>query len=155
MQSYVKASSWTCMKAHRFACILEHSECILEHSACILEHSACILEHFACLLEHSMLSGTFWNFLHAFWNILEHSEWILEHSACILEHSACILEHSGIFWNILELYRFAHCERISTLNSHRHTDIRTCWAASSQLKTCSHTCVYTFNKATANPPHKF
>ncbi len=74
-----------------------------------------------------MHSVTFWNILHAFWNIL-HAFWNILHAFWNF------LEYSGIVWNILELYRFAHCVRISILNSHRHTDIRTCLASSSQLK---------------------
>ena len=79
-------------------------------------HFECILEHSACILDHS---GTFWNSLEhsgTFWNILE---------------------HSGTFWNSLEhsgTVKIAYFERISDWNSDRQTDIRTCWAASSQLK---------------------
>ena len=52
-----------------------------------------------------MHSETFWKILNAFWNILE--------------HSACILEHSEAEFQLV----------------HGRTYIRTCWAASSQLKT--------------------
>ena len=88
---------------------------------------------------------TFWNILHTFWNILEFSACILEHSGtfwmhfeCILEHSAFILEHSGTFWNILEhsecckKVEFQLCWRTDKL-CWQTEDIRTCWAASSQL----------------------
>ena len=109
------------MQAHRSACILEHSACILEHSACILELSAFILKHSACILELSAC--------------------ILEHAACILENSACLWNILHAFWNILEHFPciLGHSGPIDHRQTDRHTDghthIRTCWAASSQLKT--------------------
>ena len=109
----------------------------------ILEHpwtSWNILEHF----------GTFWNILEhseTFWNILEHCKCILEHSGFQnLEHSGTfwnILEHSGTFWNILEysgtFWNCTDCTQWKNFNlglgqTDGQTDIRTCWAASSQLK---------------------
>ncbi len=107
------------MQAYVTACKLmdlQASSWICMHSACILEHSACILEHSACIREHS---------------------------ACIMKHSGTFCMHSGTFWNILSAVR----SRISTLLSDRRTeDIRTCWAASSQLKisTWQFQCFITF-----------
>ena len=136
------------MQAHRSACILEHSGTFCMHSVTFCIHSG----------TFCMYSGTFWNILHAFWNILHvfwnilHAFWnILEHSECILNVFLNILhsfwnflensgtfwncpEHSGTFWNIL--YRL---HNVIGTQTHGHTDrrtedIRTCWAASSQLK---------------------
>ena len=90
---------------HAFWNILHTLWNILHVFRNILEHSACILVHSGTFCIHS---GTFWSFLHAFWNILEHSGTFWVHFECILE-------------------------RISTWDLDRHTDIRTCWAASSQL----------------------
>ena len=133
--------SWNCMQAHWNACNLmdlhatlgnlgQPKECTQTEFNCItlLFHgfdllTVNILVHsgtFWNILEHS---GTFWNILHAFWNILEHSACILEHSTCILEHSACILVHSR---------PIDHTRTDGQTD--RQTDIRTCWAASSQLK---------------------
>ena len=119
----------------------------------ILEHAACILEHSGTFCMHS---GTFWNFLHAFWIILELSACILEHSGTfcmhsgtfwkILEHAACILEHSGTLCmhsGTLCMHSWTFCmhsdqlttDRQTHTQTHGHTDIRTCRAASSQLTT--------------------
>ena len=96
-----------CMHSGTF-CI--HCGTFCMHSGTFCIHSGTFCMHFGTFCMHS---GTFWN----------------------------ILEHFGTFWNILELYRFAHCERILIRDSHTHTDrqtdIRTCWAASLQLKTIS------------------
>ena len=117
---------------HTFRNILEHSACILAHSAYILEHSACIPEHSACIPEHSAWipgnSGTFCN-LHAFWNILELSARILEHSECIFN---AFLNIMHAFWNILDVVE--GCRKVDFQVDDGQTDIRTCWAASSQLK---------------------
>ena len=126
MQTYVIACKL--IDLHAFWNILEHSACILEHSACILEHSACLLENPTCILEHS---GTFRNFLHAVWNIL-HAFWYnLEHSGTFWNS----LEHSGTFWNILLLHWMLEFQLVHRqTDTHTQTDIRTYWAASSQLK---------------------
>ena len=104
----------------------------MKHSACILELSACILEHAACLWS---ILHAFWNILHAFWNIL-HAFWnILYAFWNILEHSGMvqnILELSDTFWNILG-HSISGWPQTHT-HTHGQTDIRTCWAASSQLK---------------------
>ena len=85
-----------------------------------------------------MHSGTFWNILHAFWNILL-SFWNILHAfGKIQELSACILKHSGTFWIILDAVE--GCRRIfsgwpcTDRQTDRQTYIRTCWAASLQLK---------------------
>ena len=113
------ASSWICM-----------------HSANILLHSAYILE----------TSGTFYIHSGTLWNILEYSIYILEHYAYILEDSWTFYIHSRTFWNILEhsayiqaFYAYIECCKkvefqIGT-HTHGQTDIKTCWAASSQPKT--------------------
>ena len=67
---------------------------------------------------------------------------ILEHSVCL-----CILEHFGTVQNILEQSRtFWNCKdcimwknfRLEDRHTDGQMDIRTCWAASSQLKTWSY-----------------
>ena len=63
----------------------------------------------------------FWNIPYAFWNILEHSEMVQN-----------ILELSDTFWNILG-HSISGWPQTHT-HTHGQTDIRTCWAASSQLK---------------------
>ena len=79
-----------------------------------------ILEHSAYILEHS---GTFWSILHAFWNILEHSGTFCIHSGTFCIHSWTFCIYSGTF-----------CMHSDQLSTDKHTDIRTCWAASSQPK---------------------
>ena len=78
--------------------------------------------------------------LHAFWIILNYSACILGHSSYILDfhafwnilkHSACLLEHFGTF-----CYSIKCCKKVEFQLDDRHTDIRTCWAASLQLKIC-------------------
>ena len=106
------------MQAHGPACklMLLHASMQAHGSACILHTFWNILTHSAYCLEHARTfwiffihSGTFWNILHTFWDILEHFAYILEHSGC--------------------------CRRLNfNLMTHLQTDIRTCWAASSQLK---------------------
>ena len=73
-----------------------------------------------------MHSGTFWNILHAFWNILE-----LSGTFCM--HSGTFWNFLHAFWNILE-HSTCTLWKNFNLSTDGHTDIRTCWAASSQLK---------------------
>ena len=94
--------------------------------------------------------------LHTFCYILEHFTFILEHSAYILEHSGTfyihseyILERSGAFWNILEHY--AYIKEVEFQLVHGHTDIRTCWVASSQLKKKKPSLQIQFSKQLINP----
>ena len=54
---------------------------------------------------------------------------ILEHSACILEHTACMLEHTACIQQL-----FGCVFKLGDRQTDRQTDIRTCCAASSQLK---------------------
>ena len=129
------ASSGNCLQAHgpaykhAFWNILESSACILECSACIMEHSGTfwnICIHYGKFCMHSgmfcMHSGPFWNILHAFWTVLEHTDEFWN----ILEQSGTFCMHSRTFWNIVfNLFLDIHTDR---------QDIRTCWAASLQLK---------------------
>ena len=86
--------------------------------------------------------------LHAYWNILEHSAVLLQHSACILEHSGkhmwlhvwllsctvlyCLVMSctGSVCVHSLEFQLGTQTDR----RTDGQTNIRTCWAASSQLK---------------------
>ena len=94
------------------------------HSVCFLEHSGTFCMHSGTFCMHS---GTFWNILNAF--------------CCTMLYT--VAQHCTMLCTVVQgymlLYRVELWIRISTLphthgQTDRHTDIRTCWAASSQLK---------------------
>ena len=134
------------MQAYGSACILEHSGifCMNSGTFCIhswifwniLEHSSCILEPSACILEPSgtfcMHSGTFCmysrTFCMQFQTFCMHSGSFSMHSRTFCMHSGTICMNSGTFC--------MYSDQLSThRQTHTRTDIRTCWAASSQPKT--------------------
>ena len=94
--------------------------------------------HAFCNILH-----TFWNILHTFWKILQtflnilHTYWNILHTFWNILHTFCI--HSGgTFWNCTLHSTYLECFN----KTDRHTYIRTCRAASSQLK--RHCCNFIF-----------
>ena len=76
-----------------------------------------------------MHSVTFWNFLHAFWNILESL------CDCIQAYVfICIIFISCLLLSCIESVCVHSLEFVIGTQTDRQTDIRTCGAASSQLK---------------------
>ncbi len=128
-----------------FGTFCMHSGTFCMHSVRFCMHSVRFCMHSACFLEHSgtfcMNSVTFWNFLHAFWKAYV--------TACKLMYSFALHLFPVLYCLLLSGGTVLYCLLMSCTDSvcvhslefqngtqtDRHTDIRTCWAASSQLKT--------------------
>ena len=125
------ASLCNCMQAHWPACKL--MDLNVSSWTCRQAHGFAIYMHassWICNLHACKLMD-----LHSFWNILDNSGsfWI-------------ILKHSRTFWIILDVVE--GCSKVDfqvdQTQTHKQTDIRTCWAASLQLKTILDICFHTW-----------
>ena len=98
------ASSWICMHSGTF--------CINSETFCINSGTFC------------MHCGTF----------CMHSGIFCMHSVTFCMHSGTFFNNLHAFWNILHAFWYILDQLTTDRLTDWHTDIRTCWAASSQLK---------------------